>query len=214
VLVTNLTASEYAKYKLIMASIKLFGESGVNSVSLREISRAAGAKNNSALQYHFKNKMGLISAVIYFIQAEFDKTRGNSFSDLEKNIKAGEGSVDEVVSVFINAYVTVIETNDWGHNAVRTLARMVFDGDSDVHEVLNKSAGKNIRSIYTLLETLLPDIPMKTLKSRINFSANAVINGFADHKNLKNSYLGDLAVKNLNQLADSYRIMTIAIISA
>ncbi len=214
VLTTNLTASEYAKYKLIMAAIKLFGEAGVNSVSLREINRVAGAKNNSALHYHFKNKLGLVAAVISFIQAEFDRVRGSALAELENKSKTGDVSVDEVMSVFINAYVTVIENNDWGYNAIRALARMEFDRDASVHKVLNKSAGSFVRSMFSILKILLPDIPPKVLKRRINFAVNSVINGFANHRNLQHSYLGNLAVKNLNQLADRYQTMTIAILSS
>ena len=47
----NLSPSEYAKYKLILAAIHLFAEHGVDSVSLRMINREAGHKNNSALHY-------------------------------------------------------------------------------------------------------------------------------------------------------------------
>jgi AcrR family transcriptional regulator len=44
---------------------ELFGSRGLNSVSLREIAAAAGQRNNSAVRYHFRDKDGLIEAVIY-----------------------------------------------------------------------------------------------------------------------------------------------------
>ena len=211
---TTMSASEYAKYKLIMAAIRLFGEAGVNSVSLREINRVAGAKNNSALHYHYGDKMGLVSAAIDFIQEGFNKERGSGLDDLKEKAKKQPVTVDEIMQVFIAAYVTVIEKNDWGYNAVRAIARMEFDGDAKVHEVLNKSAGPAVRRMFVLLNLALPDIPPKLLKQRINFSVNAVIQGFADHKNLHQCYLGNLAVKDLSQLASIYQSMTVAMLSA
>ena len=210
----NLSAAEYAKYKLIMAAIRLFGESGVNAVSLREINRVAGAKNNSALHYHFGDKIGLVSAVIDFIQEGFNKERRSGLTKLKQRTKSQPVTVDEIMQVFIEPYVAVIEHNDWGYNAVRAIARMEFDGDAKVHEMLNTSAGPAVRTMLVLLRSVLPELPPKLLKQLINFSLNSVIQGFADHKNLHQSYLGNLAVKDLNQLATIYRLMTVAMLSA
>ena len=41
------------------AAEKLIGERGMANVSIRDIVSAAGQKNESALQYHFKNLNGL-----------------------------------------------------------------------------------------------------------------------------------------------------------
>ncbi len=45
------------------AAEKLIAERGLESVSIRDIVSTAGQKNESALQYHFKNLKGLISAI-------------------------------------------------------------------------------------------------------------------------------------------------------
>jgi len=45
------------------AAEKLSADNGVENVSIREIVAAAGQKNESALQYHFKNLSGLLHAI-------------------------------------------------------------------------------------------------------------------------------------------------------
>ena len=50
--------------KLISAALELYGNSSIDAVSLREISVAAGQKNPNALQYHFKDRDGLLQAII------------------------------------------------------------------------------------------------------------------------------------------------------
>jgi AcrR family transcriptional regulator len=48
---------------MILAAEQPFAENGVDGVSLREIAVAAGQRNNSAAQYHFGTKQGLVEAV-------------------------------------------------------------------------------------------------------------------------------------------------------
>lgn len=50
--------------RLVRAAEQLFAERGIDAVSLREINRVAGAKNASALQYHFGDRNGLLRAVL------------------------------------------------------------------------------------------------------------------------------------------------------
>src|SRR5918998_3834000 len=50
--------------RLISAAEELFARHGIDGVSLREINRVAGAKNASALQYHFRDRDGLLRALV------------------------------------------------------------------------------------------------------------------------------------------------------
>jgi AcrR family transcriptional regulator len=50
--------------RLITAAEALFASRGIDGVSLREINRVAGAKNASALQYHFRDRDGLLRALM------------------------------------------------------------------------------------------------------------------------------------------------------
>jgi AcrR family transcriptional regulator len=50
--------------RLLDAAERLFAAHGVNAVSLREIVRESGARNVTALQYHFGDRSGLLRAVL------------------------------------------------------------------------------------------------------------------------------------------------------
>lgn len=56
-------ASDDARTALLDAAERLFAERGIGSVSLREVGAAAGQRNNSAAQYHFGSREGLVRAV-------------------------------------------------------------------------------------------------------------------------------------------------------
>lgn len=54
-----------ARALMLDVAEELCGSRGLNSVSLREIAAAAGQRNNSAVRYHFRDKDGLIDALMY-----------------------------------------------------------------------------------------------------------------------------------------------------
>ena len=55
--------SDATKSALMRAAEQLVAERGVENISIKEIVAAAGQKNESALQYHFKNLTGLLGAI-------------------------------------------------------------------------------------------------------------------------------------------------------
>ncbi|MDP6981118.1 MAG: helix-turn-helix domain-containing protein [Myxococcota bacterium] len=72
-----------ARKKLIDAARDLFAERGIEGVSLRELTRAAGQANTSALQYHFGDREGLLHAVLEPHQTRVDARRAMLLEDLE-----------------------------------------------------------------------------------------------------------------------------------
>lgn len=58
-----MTASS-GREQLLAAAEALYAERGIDGVSLREINAAAGARNASALQYHFGGRSGLLRAIL------------------------------------------------------------------------------------------------------------------------------------------------------
>lgn len=48
---------------LVLAAERLFAETGVNAVALRQVNQAAGHKNASAAHYHFGSREGMVRAV-------------------------------------------------------------------------------------------------------------------------------------------------------
>ncbi|MEV4184882.1 TetR family transcriptional regulator, partial [Streptosporangium canum] len=61
--------------RLIAAAEELFSTRGIGTVSLNEIVRAAGARNATALQYHFGDRAGLLRAVLDKHTRDVDERR-------------------------------------------------------------------------------------------------------------------------------------------
>src|SRR5207248_4822438 len=60
---------------IIRAAERLFGERGINAVSMREIAVAAGHRNNSAVGYHFGSREGLVEAIFRYRMGRIDERR-------------------------------------------------------------------------------------------------------------------------------------------
>jgi AcrR family transcriptional regulator len=63
------------KVQILLAAERLLGEHGLDGVSLRQISVAAGTAHNSAVQYHFETKDQLIQAIFEYRVPQIDARR-------------------------------------------------------------------------------------------------------------------------------------------
>jgi AcrR family transcriptional regulator len=60
---------------LIRAAEVLMAEHGIDGVDLNEVQQLAGARNRSAIQYHFRNRDGLVAAVLLEHRRTVNATR-------------------------------------------------------------------------------------------------------------------------------------------
>jgi AcrR family transcriptional regulator len=88
------------KARLIAAAEELFAERGVDGVSLREITRASGAKNVIAVQYHFSDRDGVLRAILEKHLPEVDSRRNALLDEIE-----GAPSVEREVRAMASALV-------------------------------------------------------------------------------------------------------------
>lgn len=80
--------AEETQAQLIRAAERLFAEKGVDAVSLREVNREAGQRNATALQYHFKNRQGLLQAILRKHDPAVDEHRNRLLDQIEREASA------------------------------------------------------------------------------------------------------------------------------
>lgn len=81
---TSSTPSSSARDQLVAAAEELYAARGIDGVSLREINAAAGARNASALQYHFGDRAGLLRAVLAKHRAGVEGRRHALLDEIEQ----------------------------------------------------------------------------------------------------------------------------------
>ncbi|MBV1901485.1 MAG: TetR/AcrR family transcriptional regulator, partial [Kordiimonadaceae bacterium] len=101
--------AETTRILLIEAAERLIAEKGLENVSTREILQEAGQKNQSALQYHFGSKGGLIGATINERTIQLDSRR----LELLDAIK-GTPTLRQIIKVIVRPLLELIRNDAAG----------------------------------------------------------------------------------------------------
>lgn len=148
----------------------MFAESGIEGVSLRDVSLAAGQKNHNAAQYHFGDRLGLVAAVY--------ENRMNVVEERRAPIVAAteDDDVRGLVAAIVVPLVDVVaETN--GHYA-RFQARLRWEPTS--WEALQRvAAGGSFATAMRKLNKALGDVPRAIRHSRLDQLMTLIIGTIA-----------------------------------
>ena len=153
---------------------RLFAEQGIETVSLRDVSKAAGQRNHSAAQYHFGDRAGLVAAVYDHRMRHVNERRHGQLDAAEAAGHGGDVAV--LVAAVVEPLAAVVaETGGWYG---RFLARTQWD--TFANDVL---VGLPVVSSYQracdLLAAALPDTPTAVRASRVDQMTTLVIGTIA-----------------------------------
>ena len=104
---------------LIAAGERLIGEAGLAGVSLRQVSAAAGTRNNYAVQYHFGDLMGLIRAIVTWRTPEIEQRRAAALAAADKNAPFDTRAV---IDIFFRPLIDLVDEDRLPHFARFMLA--------------------------------------------------------------------------------------------
>jgi len=166
--------------RLLRVAMRLFAAYGVDRVSLKNISDAAGNKNKSAVGYHFDNKQGLINAVLERLYSDLAPKIDAVLSLYEAKLRARDEILfDEVVLELLTPILHLFAATSYGPDAVRVLARIMHDPLDDVPERLRSAAGLRTRRTTLLLHRLLPRKKISDVEHHVHHAVMATVNGLA-----------------------------------
>ena len=169
---------EYPKTarKLMLAAERLYGQHGLDGVSLRQLATAAGQANNYVVQHHFGSKLDLIQAVSE-MRLPAMEARRQALLDVAR--AEGDYSVSRMLSCLFSPLVTVLEAQDMKDYARFTLAVMHLDPEQHPFERSAdiSPASTEIRSkLSESLSHLAPDV----FRRRLALSASVFLNGISE----------------------------------
>lgn len=169
---------ENTKTKLIRAAERLFAENGLGAVSVRDITRAAGARNESALHYHFGSKEALIRAVFADRISDIDSKRLALIADLDRS-----GSAQDVQQLMGATVAPMLEAclDEGGRLYATFLMQIAADPRFDVDRLMDDLAPEGAREVTKRLRSMLPDLPEETRATRLRRLATMTISIMADH---------------------------------
>ena len=148
--------------QIIEAAEQLFGQFGPFGVSLRQIGRAAGAANNFAVQFHFRDRDGLIAAIFERRFPQFEARRNALLGAATKDGRSP--GAREVLEIIYLPFVEQLSA-DGRHSYAAFMAGLHHFGLTSVRGRLAGSAPVTERLTKMLAESL-PDLSQKQFRSR------------------------------------------------
>ena len=76
--------------KLMLSAEKLFGEFGIDAVTLRMVCDDAGQRNKNSVQYHFGGRAELLSAIFEYREHQLQPRRREMLDYAEKHLRWGD----------------------------------------------------------------------------------------------------------------------------
>ena len=175
-------ASTRTREALILAGEQLFGERGIDGVSLRQINTAAGQRNSSAAHYHFGSKEALVNAVYEYRMESVNHRRLEMLDTLEA--EGRQHDVRAIVAAIIEPIVEEIQHSQGGSHYIRFMAQVIGHPRISLVDIWNSRFAEGLSRVITLLRAALPDVPPTIIGQRFGLMWEQTIHALADRERL------------------------------
>ncbi len=162
-------ARSFATQRALMHTAEqLIAEKGIQNVTKREITKAAGQKNESVLQYHFKNLEGLISAIIKARSVQTQEKRAELLDQLLS--ETAEPTLRDICKLMILPSYLLAKADLGYSRYIRAFSlETAITSDSAYLLIRNKGAGgESGRETARLLRNMLLHLDESAYERRID----------------------------------------------
>lgn len=152
------------KAALVRSAERLFAEKGLGTVSVKDITKAAGARNPSAVHYHFGNVEALIKEVFAQRLQRIEKDRADRLAavhvaDPDERLVA---LIEAALAPFLEACL-----EEDGRLYVRFCVQFASDPRFDIDALVDELGMRSLDILRTKLASCLQDIPQDALTARL-----------------------------------------------
>jgi TetR/AcrR family transcriptional regulator, regulator of cefoperazone and chloramphenicol sensitivity len=163
---------------LIRAGERLFAAQGVDGAQTRDIVRAAGQANDSAVHYHFRSRRGLLLAICGKHVAAMEPPRLGWLAEVAG--AGGGGELPTVVEAVVAPTAARLHTED-GRDFLRIVAQLAGYAGVRTHTVPAPLEGTALLRQLELLEACcLDQLPQPVALERIAIGIGALTAALAD----------------------------------
>ena len=195
-----------AKTVMVEVAERMFGEHGIDGVSMRDVAASAGQRNNSAVQYHFGSREGLIFEVVRRRMTEIDSDRRARLALIDD--ESDDVDITALVGVLFEPIINLLRDQPEATHYARFLQQMGPVVGPTIPETELRSATDDV--VVRLINSL-DHLPRRTAFERIDLVTHMVTGALAvyeDRRDARNtvvntrfedvvSHLYDMAVAAL-----------------
>ena len=162
---TSTAGETSTRAALLRAAERLFAELGVGPTSTRAILREAGQRNESALQYHFGGREGLIDALYAERGAQVGEERERMLRELDAS-----GDVQDVrrlCAVAVLPPVRIVRRDPRFALFLKVVGQLAFLPSDGLQESATRYSGASVAEVAARIRAELP-IPKALADRRID----------------------------------------------
>jgi AcrR family transcriptional regulator len=166
--------------KIIIAAQRLFAERGIDGISLREIASSAGHANNSAVQYHFQSKEGLIQAIFELRVPFLEETRQSHLQSLDSR---GNILPEDLLAALLLPFLEMSD-DDQEQRIFALFCSHLLSRDPDDHPFRRAQEKMPVSAhIYQALGELLAHLPKQVFDFRLRLVAGFFLSTILERQN-------------------------------
>lgn len=191
------------KNAIMRAAEKLTAQCGVENLSIKEIVAAAGQKNESALQYHFKNLTGLLSAIHTERSLQVQAKRAASLAAiLEKTAKP---SLAQLCTLMVDPTFKLARANVDFRHYVKAFGHELAISDASPLKIVSAKGGggESGQQIGILLRKALPHLDEDDYRRRMEAAIMLCSVAMYHQARQKKAFRGQQADLFLHNLIDA-----------
>jgi AcrR family transcriptional regulator len=185
------------------AAEKLIAERGMENVTIRDIVSAAGQKNESALQYHFKNLTGLITAIHKQRALEMRAKRSELLDELLA--RTPKPTLRQTCMLMVQPAFELARAKVDFRRYIRAFGhQLVLEESSALTRASHHGGGgESGQRLANLLKAALPHLDAEAYRQRMEAAVRLCSASMYHQAMQKNAFRGEQAELFLHSLIDA-----------
>ena len=148
--------------RILTTALHLFATEGIDTVTLRRISAESGFANTAAVHYHFKNKAGLIAALLDFLN---ERVWRPGRARLQEAIDR-DAPLRELIVVGLWPFKMTVFDFPWGGDAQGFSFQLATSNDDHLRATLAAVKDPHLDLLKVAVRRKLPELPDAEFEQR------------------------------------------------
>jgi AcrR family transcriptional regulator len=185
--------------RILDVAEKLFGEHGLERVSIRDITTQAKV-NLAAVNYHFGSKEDLIAAVFERRIVPVNKARLAALDRVERSAGGGIPKLEDILEAFIRpALQSALKPSKGGAAFASLFGRCLSEPSSGVEALLKKQFEPLAQHMNAALKKALPELSRSEIFWRMKFTYGALHHWLLTKDKFRPDWVKDVDVEAQTQ---------------
>ena len=188
---------------LMEAAEKLVAKNGIQNVSIKGIVKQAAQKNESVLQYHFKNLQGLIDAIHTRRNAQTQNKRLQLLTELDSI--GSPPSLRTLCGIMVMPTFLLAKSEPGFRRYIIAFSPEIAVAIGSALTMVNKTGGGGESGQRTgeLLRVALSHLDEPTYRQRMDFALRLCSAAMGNHARQQQAFRGASAERFVNSLIDA-----------